>query len=275
MTTRRTVINTASAAIAGTLVASVVGSAAQAATPGRSPKPHVVLVHGAWADASSWSAVTGLLQHDGYVVSVPPNPLRGVHDDAHSLRDFLGSITGPIVLAGHSYGGMVITGAATGLAGVKALVYVDAYIPAAGDSVLGLTSAQPGSTLDPNSAVDQVFLTDADGKVIGADLYVKQANFPAIFAADLGAREAATLAAGQRPLFSGALTEEFAGTPAWSTIPSWAVVGTQDQLLPPAEQQIMATRAKAHVTKLKAPHLSMVTEPKAVAAVITDAAKQC
>jgi pimeloyl-ACP methyl ester carboxylesterase len=274
MTTRRNIIQTASAVAAGTLAASVVGSAAHAAAP-RAAKPHIVLVHGAWADASSWSAVTALLQRDGYTVSTPPNPLRGVADDAHYLRDFLGFIKEPIVLAGHSYGGMVTTGAATGVANVKALVYVDAYIPQAGDSVLGLTSALPGSTLDPATAVDQVFLTDDTGKVIGADLYVKQASFPAIFAASLDARAAATLAAGQRPLFAGALTETFAGTPAWSAIPSWTVIGTQDQLLPPAEQQVMAARAKSRITKLKAPHLAMVTDPRAVADVIADAAKNC
>jgi pimeloyl-ACP methyl ester carboxylesterase len=277
MPTRRNVMHVASAAVAGTLAASVLGAETAGAAPRSGVKPVIVLVHGAWADASSWSAVAALLQKQGYTVFSPPNPLRGVADDARTLRDFLTSprVTGlgvPVVLAAHSYGGMVVTAAASGNAGIKALVYVDAYIPQAGDSVLSLTSAQPGSTLDPATTVDQVFLHDAAGNVIGADLYVKPASFPSIFAGGIPAATAATLGAGQRPLSAAALTEPFAGTPAWTSIPSWAVVGTADQLLPPAEQQIMATRAGACVVKVKAPHLSMVAEPHVVAGVIGTAA---
>lgn len=259
-------------AAAGLLSVAVSPASGSSAHPSPAVRPTVVLVHGAWADGSSWSAVTARLQSRGYTVAVEPNPLRGVASDALYLKNYLAAIPGPIVLVAHSYGGMVITRAATGNANVKALVYVDAYIPQAGDTVLGLTSAQPGSTLDPATTVDQVRLTDEAGNVTGVDLYVKPASFPAIFAGGVPAAKAAVLAAGQRPLSASALGEPFTGTPAWTTIPSWALVGTADRLIPPAEQQIMAVRAGAHVVKVNAPHLSMVSDPKAVTALITAAA---
>jgi len=113
----------------------------------RGPKPTIVLEHGAWADASSWDKVILQLQEDGFTVYAPPNPLRGVGYDSTYLADFLSAIPGPIVLVGHSNGGFVITNAATGNPNVKALVYVDAFIPAQGDTLLGLTSAQPVATV--------------------------------------------------------------------------------------------------------------------------------
>ncbi len=190
-------------------------------------------MHGAWADGSSWSAVTKRLQREGYTVDVEPNPLRGVASDAQYLRDYLAVIIGPIVLVAHSYGGMVITSAATGNANVKALVYVDAYIPQDGDTLAGLTGAQPGSLLDPNSSVIAVPQHNAAGQVVGADVYVKPAQFPAIFAAGIPAKKATELAASQRPLAFGALTEVFTGVPAWQSIPSWDLIGTADKLVPP------------------------------------------
>jgi pimeloyl-ACP methyl ester carboxylesterase len=135
-------------------------TAALAIVPGRlvhasaqppSTKPTIVLVHGAWADASSWAAVTQHLQDLGYNVVAPANPLEGLSTDSATLSDFLQTIPGPIVLVGHSYGGAVITNAATGNANVKALVYVDAYIPDQGDTVFGLTAAQPGSCVGPDA----------------------------------------------------------------------------------------------------------------------------
>jgi pimeloyl-ACP methyl ester carboxylesterase len=138
-------------ALAGLLLAAIPGGWARAAAhPVRAAtaegvKPTIVLVHGAWADSGSWNAVTALLQAAGYTVDAPPNPLRGLSYDASYLADFLSTISGPVVLVGHSYGGMVITNAATGNPDVKALVFDDAYIPAATDTLLGLTSAEPGS----------------------------------------------------------------------------------------------------------------------------------
>jgi pimeloyl-ACP methyl ester carboxylesterase len=274
-TSKKTILAAAAALTAGLLAVSVSAASASSAhtvQPTNSVKPTIVLVHGAWADGSSWAAVTAQLQHAGYTVDVEANPLRGVASDAPYLKDMLATITGPIVLVAHSYGGMVTTDAATGNPNVKALVYVDAYIPDTGDSVGSLTAAQPGSTLDPNSSIDQLRLHDASGNVVGVDLYVKPAQFPAIFAGDIPARQAAVLAAGQRPLTFSALTETFQGSPAWKNIPSWDLIGTADKLLPPAEQEIMAHRAGSHIVKVDAPHLSMVADPDAVTELIESAA---
>jgi pimeloyl-ACP methyl ester carboxylesterase len=251
---------------------SATSSGAQQTSRSTATKPTIVLVHGAWADGSSWAAVTKNLQSKGFTVDVEANPLRGVNSDASYLRDYLATVPGPIVLVGHSYGGMVITNAATGNPNVKALVYIDAYIPQQGDTVGQLTSAQPGSALDPATTIDVVPLHNAAGTVVDADLYIKQALFPSIFAAGVPAQKAAVLAAGQRPLTHSALDEASPNTPAWMTIPSWDLIGTADRVIPPAEQQIMAARAGSHVVKVDAPHLSMVSDPDAVTELVTVAA---
>lgn len=248
------------------------GAASSDAHPAPAPKPTIVLVHGAWADGSSWSAVTDKLQRRGYTVDVEPNPLRGVKSDSGYLRDYLHAITGPIVLVGHSYGGMIITNAATGNANVKALVYVDAFIPEVGDSAGSLSAAQPGSALtvpDPSTVLNFVPASDKSGLV---DLYVKPALFPAIFAGGVAPHKAAVLAAGQRPLALSALSETSPGEPAWKTIPSWDLIGTADKVIPAAEQEIMAARAGSHVVRVNAPHLSMVARPAAVTDLIAAAA---
>ncbi|MFK3984261.1 alpha/beta fold hydrolase [Micromonospora sp. NPDC050397] len=235
-------------------------------------KPTVVLVHGAWADGSSWDKVAAKLQHDGYRVVTPPNLLSSVTKDAESLRAYLDSITGPIVLVGHSYGGMVITNAALGDEQVKALVYVDAYLPDEHDTVFSLTSAVPGSVFaaEASTVFDQVAIPSAPGT---ANLYVKPSVFGRAFAdKTISAKEVAVLAARQRPLASNALTEE-SGEPAWRTIPSWSVVGKQDAVIPAAQQIAMSKRAKAHTIEINAPHLSMVTDPGAVTNQIEAAAK--
>jgi pimeloyl-ACP methyl ester carboxylesterase len=234
-------------------------------------KPTIVLVHGAWADGSSWSAVTERLQKRGYTVDVAPNSLRGVTTDSDNLRAFLETIKGPIVLVGHSYGGMVISNAATGNDNVKSLVYVDAYLPDKGETLGQLTAAEPGSALaveDPSTVFNAVNIPNGGGNV---DLYVKQDLFPQIFAAGIAPPKAAALAAGQRPLAGSALSD-VSGEPAWKSIPSWTLIGTADKVLPPAEQRVMAARAGSHVVKIDAPHLSMVAKPSAVADLITDAA---
>src|SRR4051794_40541142 len=249
-TVLRTLALTATASLVGLTLVSAVSGSAQATADRPPPKPTIVLVHGAWADGSSWAAVTASLQRAGYSVDIPPDPLRGVASDAQYLRDYLATLTGPLVLVGHSYGGMVITSAATGNADVRALVYVNAYVPQAGDTVEQLTAAQPGSELHPDTAISAVPVHDGGGNVADVDLYVKPAMFPALFAAGIPAKVSAVLAAGQRPLTLSALNEAFVGTPAWQTIPSWALVGTADRVLPPAEQQAMATRAHAHVVRV-------------------------
>jgi pimeloyl-ACP methyl ester carboxylesterase len=246
---------------------------ADALAKARSVKPTIVLVHGAWADSGSWNRVISILHRHGYIVYAVPNPLRSLSYDSATVADFLHSLSGPIVLVGHSYGGMVITNAALGDRQVKALVYDDAFIPAKGETAGGLSAAKPGSCLAVKNPATVFNLVPFPGAPKGAvDLYVKLSVFPRCFANGLPASEGAVLAATQRPLASNVLTEP-SGTPAWKTIPSWAVIGTADRVIPPAEQLVMARRADAHITKVHAPHLSMVSNPGVVAGVIIDAAK--
>jgi len=231
-------------------------------------KPSIVLVHGAWGDSSSWSAVVSRLQADGYTVYVPPNPLEGLSTDSTSIRDFLDTISGPIILVGHSYGGAVITNAATGDANVKALVYIDAFAPNEGQTIGQLVTTVPGSCVTDDA---NLTLVPYPGAPAGAeDAYIKQSAFASCMANGLPAKEAAQLGAVQRPLTTAALTEA-SGVPAWKTIPSWAVVGTADNAIPPAEQLAMAQAAGAHITEVKAPHLSMVSNPGVVTKVILEA----
>jgi len=242
---------------------------AEAAAAGDGPKPSIVLVHGAWADSGSWDGVTQRLQADGYTVYAPPNPLRGLPDDTAYLADFLHTISGPIVLVGHSYGGTVITNAATGDPQVKALVYVDAFAPAQGQTIAQLLAAYPGSCAVPAN-LNVVPFPGAPSGV--ADAYIKQSVFPSCMANGLPATQARVLAATQRPIATIALTQE-SGVPAWQTIPSWAVVGTADHAIPPALQLAMANTAHAHITRVDAPHLSMISDPGTVTSVILHAVR--
>jgi pimeloyl-ACP methyl ester carboxylesterase len=230
-------------------------------------QPTIVLVHGAWADGSSWDKVVRRLQAQGYTVDVPPDPLRGLASDAAYIASFVDTISGPVVLVGHSYGGAVITDAATSTPNVKALVYINAFAPDQGESILQLVGAQPGSALAGNPA-DVFNVVPFAG---GADLYVKPSVFPGAFANDLPPEEAAVLAATQRPLAEAAVSEP-SGPPAWKTIPSWYLVGTADHVLPPAEQEFMAARMHAHTVEVDASHLSMISQPEAVTQLILDAA---
>jgi pimeloyl-ACP methyl ester carboxylesterase len=262
----------AAAAIAALLIpASQIASAGTTRPPDSAggPKPSIVLVHGAWADSSSWNGVVSRLQRDGYTVYVPPNPLLGLTYDPAFLRDFLNTLSGPIVLVGHSYGGAVITNAATGDANVKALVYVDAFAPAQGQTIGQLVSAHPGScVLPPANVTAQPYPGAPKGAV---DVYIKQSVFGSCMANGLPARQAAVLAATQRPLTSIALTQK-SGVPAWRTIPSWAVIGTADHAIPPAELLAMAHQAHARITMAAgAPHLSMISNPGLVTRVILKA----
>jgi pimeloyl-ACP methyl ester carboxylesterase len=238
-------------------------------------RPVIVLEHGAWADSSSWSGEIRLLQHDGFTVYAPPNPLRGLPSDSAYLHDFLTenpALQGkPVVLVGHSYGGAVITDAAVGDPEVKALVYVDAFIPAEGESIGELLNAQPGSCLAGNPA-DVFDLVPYPGGPAGdVDTYIKPSLFPTCFASGLPAGLAAQLAASQQPLAASAVTEP-SGPPAWQTVPSWAVIGTADKVIPPAELEFMATRAGSHITDVNAGHLSLISAPGAVSQVIIEAA---
>jgi pimeloyl-ACP methyl ester carboxylesterase len=262
------------------IVAAILGlatSRAHAKTPlarahAAAAKPTIVLVNGAWANNASWSAVVTRLQAEGYTVDAPPNPLMSLMGDAATIRDFLNTITGPIVLVGHSYGGAVITNAALGDKQVKALVYIDAFAPDKGQTVLGLDSSQPGSVL--GAPVSQVFNeVPYPGAPKGdALLYVQPSVFLKGFAnVGISKTEGAALAATQGPVTFSALTTK-SGTPAWKTIPSWYELGTQDEAIPPAVQLAMATTIGAHITKVDSGHLPMISNPGAVTTIITKAA---
>jgi pimeloyl-ACP methyl ester carboxylesterase len=267
-------------AVAGLLVSASqiapAGAATAYAAGGGGPKPTIVLEHGAWADGSSWDGVIGLLQADGYTVYAPPNPLRGLANDSATLSDFLKTITGPVILVGHSYGGMVITNAATGDPNVKALVYIDAFIPAQGDAAFGLTVAQPGSCVGSANAFLAVPYPGAPAGDF--DTYLKAGpdlpypGFAQCFANGLPASQAAMLAVTQRPIAFSAGSDP-SGVPAWLTIPSWSLIGTADHVIPPAEQLFMSKRASAHITEINSGHLSLISHPGAVARVIVAAAQ--
>jgi pimeloyl-ACP methyl ester carboxylesterase len=262
------------AAVAGLALAG--GAAASAHSPAAShrasgPRLTIVLVHGAWANSGSWNGVAQRLQADGYTVDVPSNPLQGLAYDPVYLADFLKSISGPIVLVGHSYGGAVITNAATGDKQVKALVYVDAFAPDQGQTIGDLVSSVPGSCVvakDPTTLFNLATYPGAPSGVY--DAYYKQSLFPACFANGLPLAQARVLAATAEPLSTIALTQK-SGVPAWKTIPSWAVVGTADRVILPAVQLAMAEHAHAHITKVHAPHLSMISDPGVVTQVILEA----
>jgi pimeloyl-ACP methyl ester carboxylesterase len=249
---------------------------ARAAAAGQT-KPTIVLVHGAFASASGWTGVIQRLEAQGYTVDAPPNPLQGVAYDSQTLADFLATINGPIVLVGHSYGGVVITNAATGNKNVKALVYVDGYMPAQGETALALTTAQPGSCLAEAPATVFNFVSYPGAPSGDSDAYLKVApdgtypGFADCLANGVPASQVAILAATQRPIAFSAFTDP-SGPPAWQTIPSWAVIGTADHVIPPAELLFMAHRAHAHITEINAGHLSLITNPGAVTRVIIAAA---
>jgi pimeloyl-ACP methyl ester carboxylesterase len=230
-----------------------------------SPKPTIVLVHGAWADASGWTGVTQRLQRQGYTVIAPANPLRGLASDADYLRSVLATIDGPIVLVGHSYGGMVLTNTATGNPEVKALVYIAAFAPDLGDTVGGLNAMNPGSQLGPDALVFRPFPG-------GVDAYIAPGAFRSAFASDLPRRTTDTMATAQRPIAANVLGEP-SGDPAWATIPSWYLVATEDNAIPPATQRFMAQRAGAVTREVPASHVAMISQPEAATDLIRQAAR--
>jgi pimeloyl-ACP methyl ester carboxylesterase len=261
---------------AATLVAVLVPVAAASAKPGPathpSPKQTIVLVHGAWADGSSWSGEVQRLQAHGYTVDVAPNPLRGLAEDSAYLKAYLGSISGPIVLVGHSYGGSVITDAATGNPNVTALVYVDAFIPDVGQNVATLSgpnSALAPAVTDPTSVFTLVPYPGAPTGIY--DTYLLPKVFVTAMAGDLPRAQAKVLAASQSPTSLLAVGEP-SSAPAWTSIPSWDLVGRQDKVIPLKQQLAMAAHAGSHVTKIDSSHLSLISHPGAVTQVIIRAA---
>ena len=234
-------------------------------------KPTIVLVHGAWADGSSWDLVTAPLQEQGYTVLVPPNPLRGVASDAAAISSFVEQrTTGPVVVVGHSYGGFVITNAAFS-SDVRAIVYVDGFIPAEGEFVFQLLGGS-GSALDvpdPSTVLDLIAYPGSPQGDLEA--YLKPETVHTAFAQDLPERDRALVAARQRPITLSANTAP-SGPPSWTDRPVWAVVGTEDLVIPPAVLRSMAERASATITEVAASHVSMVSHPEVALAAITAAA---
>jgi len=228
-------------------------------------QPFVVLVHGAWADASGWSGVIERLHHEGYAVAAIANELRSLSADAACVARYLETIPGPVVLVGHSYGGAVITNAATGHSNVKALVYVDAFAPDERETATHLAGPHSAlSAADPTTVFDFV-PNSPPGPT--TDLYLKHATFRTSFANGLPSSEAAILAATQRPTTIAALNEP-SGVPAWRTIPSWYLIGAQDRIIPPSAEQEMAERAGSNVSHFDAGHLGLISDPASVTQVI-------
>lgn len=232
-------------------------------------RPTVVLVHGAFADSSSWNDVIATLRSDGYPVIAAANPLRGLRTDAEHLRTVLDSVDGPIVVAGHSYGGSVMSQAAEDHPQVKALVYVASFILEQGESTGELAAKFPGGELGP--ALRPVPLDGDDGRE-AADLYIRQDKFREVFAADVPENVAALMAVTQRPITGDALEEKATGS-GWKDIPTWNLVTLQDLAVPAESQRFMGERAGSHNVEIVASHAVTVSQPAAVARLIDQAAR--
>ncbi|GAB3314929.1 alpha/beta hydrolase [Geodermatophilus aquaeductus] len=237
--------------------------------PPAGEKPTVVLVHGAFAESASWNGVIEQLRSEGYPVLAAANPLRGLRSDADQLRGVLDQVGGPIVLAGHSYGGSVMSVAADGHPGVRALVYVGSFLLEEGESTGELAGRFPGNEL--GSALDPVPVPDGHGGTV-TDLYIRPDRFRRVFAADVPPEVADLMVATQRPITSEAL-EEKATAAAWRTIPSWTLVTRQDLAVPAEAQVFMAERARSTAVEVDASHAVAVSRPGAVADLIAEAAR--
>jgi len=232
-----------------------------------SEKPTIVLIHGAFADASGWGGVMSRLQSEGYTVYAPSNPLRGVSADADYVRTFLGTIEGPVVLGGHSYGGTVITNAAVGADNVKALVYVAAFAPIEGE-----TGAAAGNLAGEGPDLTSIAVIRPFPGATGgnADATLNPEIFPQAFCQDLPEEQARIMAYSQRPAALAALVEP-SGPPAWKNLPSWYMIATEDRVIPPAAERIMAERAGATISEVSSSHVAMITHPDEVAAMFVAA----
>lgn len=248
-------------ALLGVTLAVTVGTAAAA------PKPTIVLVHGAFADSTSWDKVTTRLVADGYTVIAAANPLRSVAGDSAYVGSIVKSIPGPVVLVGHSYGGNIINDAVADNKNVKSLVFVSGVAPDIGESAGDLVGKFPGSTLGPTLAPPVPL---ADG---GKDIYIQQAKYHAQFAADVPAKDAVLMAVNQRPVTDAALNEK-AKSASWKTLPSYFVYGTLDKNIPPAAHAFMAKRANAKETLVVkgSSHVVMLSHPAEVTKLIEKAA---
>jgi pimeloyl-ACP methyl ester carboxylesterase len=227
-----------------------------------SNKPSIVLVHGAFSDGSSWKKIIPIFEDEGFIVTAVQNPLRSLAEDVATTRRVIDAQKGDVVLVGHSYGGSVITDAAAGSDKVKALVFVAAFAPEAGETVGGLLGKFPpaalGTALAPDSA---------------SFLYIDRTKFHHVFAEDVPEGEASIMAAVQKPIAASAFGEPTTSA-AWKTTPSWYVVTTLDHAVNPELQRFMAKRIGAQTTEVKASHVPFLSQPEEIAKVIKAAAAQ-
>ena len=233
-------------------------------------RPTIVLVHGAFADASSWNGVIERLQQQGYTVIAPANPLRGVIADSAYTASLLNQIDGPVLLAGHSYGGAVITNAATSAPNVDGLVFVAAFAPDEGENLGDVEAGSKDSVL--NAALVQYTYPAGPGGQTAVEFAINPALLREAFAADLPAQQTALMAATQRPIAAAAFSD-VCGPPAWRTLPSWAVVATGDKAAGADVVRSMAQRAGADITEVEGSHVIMISQPQAVTDVIVTAAR--
>jgi pimeloyl-ACP methyl ester carboxylesterase len=254
------ILTVALATTLATMGASFAAPASNGEVQDQAAKPTIVLVHGAFADATGWQHVIPLLEKDGYSVIAVQNPLSSLAEDVATTKRVIEAQKGPVVVVGHSYGGAVITGAAAGSANVKALVYVAAFAPDGGESVGAFSDKYP-------AAAGKAFVPDAAGF-----LYIDRAKFHAVFCADVPEGEARIMAAVQKPLAS-AIFGQFVDSPAWKTIPSWYLVSQEDQTINPEQERFYAKRMGAHTTEIKASHVAFISHPREVADLIEQAAE--
>jgi pimeloyl-ACP methyl ester carboxylesterase len=270
-TTRALTVSLVAAAVlggGGAALASTTSTGAahaQATKSAPTAKPTIVLVHGAFADSSSWSSEIAFLQEQGYPVVAVANPLRGVASDSAYLLSVLETIQGPIVLVGHSYAGFLISDAAAADPAVKALVYVAAYIPEKGETPADLTYMYPGSELTGSNLITRT-------EPGGTDIYINPADFASVYAGGLSPAQVAIASIVQRPITAAALSDPATVNPPAAT-PKWEIVALHDNAIPTKAEYFMAARAHAHVVTANSGHDVPAAAPQVVDNVILQAAK--
>jgi pimeloyl-ACP methyl ester carboxylesterase len=244
------------------LAISTVGAPALAqADTSKKPRPNIVLVHGAWADGSSWSGVISRLQDAGYNVTAPQFPLTSLNDNLARLREVLAVQPGPTIVVGHSYGGQIMTALGTNAPNVVGLVYIAAFGLDQGESIGALLSQGPPTPALAHLRIDQQGFA-----------WLPQSDFVTYFAADVDRDKANVMYAVQQPLSVSALGDMM-GTPAWKTLPSWYMVATNDQAIPPAAERFFAQRMGATTVEIASSHVAMVSHPDEVTDLIKQAAR--
>ncbi|MEV6060411.1 alpha/beta hydrolase [Nocardia asteroides] len=240
-------------------------SPASTTTAAAAAKPTIVLVHGSFSDSSSWDSVAGKLRAQGYQVVQPDNPLRGPSADAAAVTAAIANVTGPVVLVGHSYGGAVISNMHR--PDVKSAVFIAGFAPVKGEPVQALSDPEkyPGSKVG-------TALQIKPAQAGPPEVTLAPDKYGEVFAQDVSPEVASALAAKQKPT-SAAAQAEPSGDPSWASLPTWYLISTEDQTLPPASQRFQADRVKAKITEVKSSHASPVSHPDEVVATITAAAR--